>query len=95
VTPHFVLAFRSGATFFVQTDMDKIKPENREYAPKIVTKLQELSQASGIDSLEQCSVAMRLTHVAAEHIVSEVKVVGNGWISLMAYQARGYAYIQP
>jgi len=95
VTPHFVLAFRSGATFFVQTDMEKIKPEHREYAPKIVAKLQELSTAVGIDGLEQCSEAMRLTHVTAEHIVPEVKVVGNGWISLMAYQARGYAYIQP
>jgi intracellular sulfur oxidation DsrE/DsrF family protein len=95
VTPHFVLAFRSGATFFVQTEVDKIKPEHREYAPKIVAKLQELKKAPGIESLEQCSVAIRLTHITADHIVPEVKVVGNGWISLMAYQARGYAYIQP
>jgi intracellular sulfur oxidation DsrE/DsrF family protein len=43
----------------------------------------------------RCSVAMRLTHITADHIVPEVQVVGNGWISLMAYQARGYAYIQP
>jgi hypothetical protein len=24
-----------------------------------------------------------------------VKLVGNGWISLAAYQARGYGYIAP
>jgi intracellular sulfur oxidation DsrE/DsrF family protein len=25
----------------------------------------------------------------------EVRVVGNGFVSLMAYQAKGYAYIAP
>jgi hypothetical protein len=95
VTPHFVLAFRSGATFFVQTDVEKIKAENREYAAPIVKKLQELSHAPGIERLEQCNVAMRLTNVTADHILPEVTIVGNGWISLMAYQARGYSYIQP
>ena len=95
VTPHFVLTFRSGATFFVQTEMDRIKPEDQEYAPKIVAKLQEISKAQGVESLEQCNVAMRLTKVTADKIMPEIKVVGNGWISLMGYQSRGYAYIQP
>lgn len=95
VVPHFVLTFRSGATFFMQTDMDKIKPEDQEYASKIVAKLQEISKAQGVESLEQCNVAMRLTKVTADKILPEIKVVGNGWISLMGYQSRGYAYIQP
>jgi intracellular sulfur oxidation DsrE/DsrF family protein len=81
--------------FLTIRDVEKIKPEHREYAPKIVAKLQEFSKAPGIERLEQCSVAMHLTHITAEHIVPEVHMVGNGWISLMAYQARGYAYIQP
>lgn len=95
VTPHFVLTFRSGATRLVQTDMEKINPENRNYAVKIATKLKEMSKAPGIEGLEQCGVAVRLSKVASEHVLPEIKVVGNGWISLMAYQARGYAYILP
>ena len=63
--------------------------------PKIVAKLQEISKLQGVESLEQCHVAMRLTKVAADKILPEIKVVGNGWISLMGYQSRGYAYIQP
>lgn len=95
VTPHIVLTFRSGATRLVQTDPEKIKPEDREYATKIAAKLKALSKTPGIESMEQCSVAVRLSKVAPEQILPEVKVVGNGWISLMAYQSRGYAYILP
>lgn len=95
VTPHIVLTFRSGATRLVQTDLEKIKPENREYAAKIAAKLKALSNAPGIESMEQCSVAVRLSKVVPEQVLPEVTVVGNGWISLMAYQARGYAYVLP
>jgi len=95
VTPRIVLAFRSGATFLVQNDMEKIKPENHDYAPKIAAKLREMSKAPGVESMEQCNVAVRLTKVDAKHVMPEVKVVGNGWISLMGYQARGYSYIKP
>jgi hypothetical protein len=28
-------------------------------------------------------------------VLPEIKVVGNSWISLMAYQAKGYGYIAP
>jgi intracellular sulfur oxidation DsrE/DsrF family protein len=95
VTAHFVLAFRSGTTRLVQTNLEKLNPEQREYAAKIAAKLKELRQAPGIESLEQCGVAMRLAEVSSEHLLPELTVVGNSWISLMAYQTRGYAYIQP
>jgi intracellular sulfur oxidation DsrE/DsrF family protein len=95
VTPHFVLAFRGPATKLVQTDAEKIKPEDRLAAAQIAAKLQDMGKAPGIDSLEQCSVAIRQQGTKAENVVPAVKVVGNGWISLMAYQSRGYAYISP
>lgn len=95
VTPRIVLAFRSGATFLVQSDMEKIKPEHREYAPKIAAMLREMSGAPGVEGMEQCSIATRLTKVENEDVIPEIKVVGNGWISLMGYQARGYSYIKP
>jgi hypothetical protein len=31
----------------------------------------------------------------AENVAPGIKVVGNSWISLMAYQAKGYSYISP
>jgi len=95
VAPHFVLAFRGPATVLVQTDQQKIKPEERETAAKIAAKLKQLRTAPGVDSLEQCSVAVRQQDVKKENVLPDLTVVGNSWVSLMAYQAKGYGYIAP
>lgn len=95
VTPHFVLTFRGPATKLIQTDLSKIKPDDREGAAKIAAKLDQMRHAKGIENLEQCAVAVREQGTSAEKVVPSVKVVGNAWISLMAYQAKGYAYIAP
>lgn len=95
VTPNFVIAFRGPATKLVQKDMDKVKPEDREVAGKIAAKIAEMSKAQGVASIEQCSVAIRQQETRAENVLPEIKVIGNSWISLMAYQSRGYAYIRP
>lgn len=95
VTPRIVLAFRGPATRLVQTDVEKIKPEDREAAQKIAARLREMRAAPGVESMEQCSVAVRLQETKAENVLPEIRVVGNSWVSLMAYQAKGYAYIAP
>lgn len=95
VTPHFILTFRGPATRLIQTDVSKIKPEDREGAAKIAAKLEQMSHAEGVENLEQCAVAVREQGTKPENVVPSVKVVGNAWISLMAYQSRGYAYIAP
>jgi intracellular sulfur oxidation DsrE/DsrF family protein len=64
-------------------------------AAKIAAKLQEMSKAPGVNALEQCSVAIRQQETRAEDVLPVITVVGNSWISLMAYQSRGYAYIRP
>jgi intracellular sulfur oxidation DsrE/DsrF family protein len=95
VTPHFILAFRGPATRLVQTDQDKIKPEDRELAAKVAAKIKEMSAARGVDGFEQCSLAVRTQGTSADKVLPQIRVVGNGFISLMAYQAKGYAYIAP
>jgi intracellular sulfur oxidation DsrE/DsrF family protein len=95
VQPSFVLTFRGPATLLVQTDLNKTKPEHRADAQAIAAKLSEMSQAQGVQSLEQCSVAIRQQETKAENVLPQIKVIGNSWISLIAYQAKGFAYIQP
>jgi intracellular sulfur oxidation DsrE/DsrF family protein len=95
VTPHFILAFRGPATRLVQSDQDKIKAEDRAMAAKIAIRIKELSTAPGVDGFEQCAVAVREQGTKTELVLPEIRVVGNGFISLMAYQAKGYAYIAP
>jgi intracellular sulfur oxidation DsrE/DsrF family protein len=95
VTPRFILAFRGPATRLVQTDQDKIKPEDREMAAKVAAKIKEMSTARGVEGFEQCAIAARQQGTNPEKVLPQVRVVGNGFISLMAYQAKGYAYISP
>ena len=95
VTPKFILAFRGPATRLVQTEQDKIKPEERELAAKVAAKIKEMSTARGVEGFEQCSIASRQQGTNTEKVLPQIRVVGNGFISLMAYQAKGYAYISP
>lgn len=95
VKPHFILTFRGPASKLVQTDQDKIKPEDREMAVKVAARIKEMSKAPGVEGFEQCSLASRQQETKTELVLPEIRVVGNGFISLMAYQAKGYAYIAP
>ena len=95
VTPHFVLAFRGPATLFTQTDLSRLKPEDRETAAKIAAKLKQLRAAGGIERLDQCGIALRTQKVDKAQVNPDVTVVENGWITLVGYQAKGYAYIAP
>ena len=93
--PHFVLSFRGPATKLVQTDMEQVKPDDREYAAKIAKYVVQFAKEKGVESLEQCAVAIRHAGTKAENVVPPVKVVANSFVTLMAYQSKGYAYIRP
>ena len=95
VTPHFVLTFRGGATRLIQSDAEKVKPDDRPFLPRIVAILAQMSKAPGVESLEQCAVAIRHQGTKAENVAPQVKVIGNSFVSLMSYQSKGYAYIRP
>jgi intracellular sulfur oxidation DsrE/DsrF family protein len=95
VKPRMVLVFRGQATKLVQSDLSQIKPENLKYAARIAEQIKILSSAEGVSGIEQCETAVRLIGTKAENVLPGIKVVGHGWISLMAYQAKGYSYIAP
>jgi intracellular sulfur oxidation DsrE/DsrF family protein len=95
VKPTIVIAFRGPATKLVQTDQNQIKTEDREDAAKIAAKIEALQSAEGVAGMEQCAVAVRLAGTKPENVLPGIKLVGNGWISLTAYQAKGYGYIAP
>ncbi len=95
ISPHFILAFRGPATKLVQTDPAEIKPEDRPMAEKIAQKITQMNSSQGVDGFEQCAVAVREQKTKVEKVLPQIRVVGNGFISLMAYQSKGYAYIAP
>lgn len=95
VTPRFVLAFRGPASLLMQTDLTRFKPEDRETAAKVAAKLKQLRGTAGIERLDQCSIAMRGQKIDKAQVNPDVTIVENGWITLVGYQAKGYAYIAP
>jgi intracellular sulfur oxidation DsrE/DsrF family protein len=94
ITPRFVLSFRGPATLLVQTDMEMVKPENRPFTGQISALLAQMSKAPGVESLEQCGVAIRHAGTKAENVVPPVKVVANSFVTIMAWEEKGYAYIR-
>jgi intracellular sulfur oxidation DsrE/DsrF family protein len=95
VVPYIVLAFRGPATKLIQSDRSALNADDLEYADRIAETIKGLSSASGIAAIEQCGIAVRNQDMKPENVVPGVKVVGNGWVSLAAYQAKGYSYIAP
>ena len=90
-----VLAFRGPASLLTQTDLSRLKPEDRDTAAKVAAKLKQLHSAPGIERMDQCSIAMRGQKVDKAQVSPDVTIVENGWITLVGYQAKGYAYIAP
>ena len=53
-----------------------------------------MGKSTGFESLEQCAVAIRHAGTKAENVVPPVKVVANSFVTIMAWQMKGYAYIR-
>lgn len=95
VTPKMVLAFRGDASYYTQTNLSMIKEADRADALTIAAKLRDLRKANGVEALEQCNVPLASRKLKPADVMQEVKLVPNGWISLVTYQQKGYAYITP
>lgn len=95
VTPKIVMTFRGGASYYTQLDLAKVKEADRAEALRVRAKLRQLAKSNGVESLEQCNIPVQQLKIKPADLMPEVKLVGNGWISLAGYQARGYSYISP
>lgn len=95
VTPHIVVTFRGDASYYTQSDANKLKPEDRAEYAKVHEAIRALRKQPGVESMEQCSLPLPSRKIDKADIMPEVRVVPNGWIALVAYQRKGYAYIAP
>jgi intracellular sulfur oxidation DsrE/DsrF family protein len=90
-----VISFRGDASYYTQTNLALVKEADRADALQVAAKLRALKAASGVESLEQCNVPLASRKLNPADLMPEVKLVPNGWISLAAYQQKGYSYIVP
>lgn len=89
--PAVVVGFRGGATLFL-TRGDKYLPkEDLAAKQQIQTQVQRLKQRG--TQLEQCAIAARLLKIDSGDIIADVPLVTNGYVSMIEYQNRGYAFV--
>jgi intracellular sulfur oxidation DsrE/DsrF family protein len=91
VEPDVILAFRGKAVTLVSTDHERIELTEVPEVEKAAAQLADL-QKRGV-RMEACSVATRLFGVDNATLLPGIKPVGNTFVSLVGYQAQGYATI--
>ena len=75
--------FTKDATHVIETDL----PFKKEIAAK-VAKFRGMGFA-----VEQCRIAAGLQEIDAADFLPQVEIVDNGYISMIGYQAQGYAFV--
>ena len=91
VTPTVVVAFRGGASLYVTKGDKYVDAKNAGIKREIQGWIDLFSQHGF--RMEQCAIAGKAWKVDSADFLPTVNVVQNGYISIVAYQARGYAYL--
>lgn len=91
VTPEFVIGFRSKASNFVTKGDDYVFEEELEDKREVHGWLERFARM-GV-TMEQCRIAAGFQGIDPEDFRPEIKLVSNGYISMIGYQLKGYAQI--
>lgn len=92
VKPDFVLVFIGPGVRFLSTQPDKALAEKYDNALKVIAESVRKLKAAGV-KMEVCSVANEVYGVANDQVLPEVKVVRDGFVSVIGYQAKGYGLV--
>lgn len=91
IEPDILLAFRGPAVTLVSTDRERLDLSDFDALDQIADHIADLEML-GV-RMEGCGVATRLFQVDNNTLLDGIKPVGNTFVSLIGYQARGYAVI--
>lgn len=86
--PEIVVVFIGPSVNLVSTDRSAAAPGSRTAIAKKISAM----KADGV-RFEICMTAAHAHDVSAESILPQIVQVGNGWISLIGYQHKGYSMI--
>ncbi len=91
ITPVFVIAFRGEASRFITRGSLYLPEEDRPYKQKMREWLKRFKEKGF--TMQQCTKATDLLLIDIKDLVSFVKPIRNGYISLAGYQSQGYSLI--
>ena len=89
--PEFVIVFIGPSVKLISSNREGLSPEDQKALDEIADKVSKMSK-DGI-KMEICLFAAKSLGVAPATILPEITHVGNGWISLIGYQAGGYSIV--
>jgi intracellular sulfur oxidation DsrE/DsrF family protein len=89
--PVFVVVFMASAVKLISSDYSGFTAEEQMSLKEIASIISRMSKA-GI-RVEVCLFAVKVFGVEPASILAEIERVGNGWISEIGYQARGYSLV--
>jgi len=89
--PVFVVVFMGSAVRLISSNRSVFSSEEHKYLDDIADTVSKMSQV-GIH-IEACLAAVKYFGVEPASIQSEIEQVGNGWISQIGYQAKGYQLV--
>ena len=89
--PVFVVVFIGPSVKLISKNREGFSPEDQKSLDEIANTISAMSK-DGIN-LEICLVAAKVFNVDPASVLPEIKRVGNGWISMIGYQARGYSLV--
>jgi intracellular sulfur oxidation DsrE/DsrF family protein len=89
--PAFVVVFIGPSVKLISKNREGFSPEDQKLLDEIAGTVSAMAK-SGI-RLEICLFAAKVFGVDPGSVLPEIKQVGNGWISLIGYQAKGYSLV--
>ena len=89
--PQVAVVFHGPAVKLISTDHKGFKDAEKEELNKFADMIRQMKK-DGV-KLEVCQYAVKVLGVNPETILSEVDQVGNGFISVVGYQAQGYSVV--
>jgi intracellular sulfur oxidation DsrE/DsrF family protein len=92
VAPDMIFAFRGASVLLISTEREEIPLEQHFDLDEVAELLADLNKRPGV-KMEACTVACRLFGVKAEKLLPGIQAVGNTFVSLIGYQAKGYGII--
>jgi len=92
VKPDMIFTFHGPVVKLISSQPLDLALDEEEAHEELLDRLRKFSKKPGV-KMESCSVAARLLGIDNDTIMSEVKPVGNTFVSLMGYQNKGYALI--
>jgi uncharacterized protein len=89
--PVFVLVFSGPSVKLISKNREGFSPDDQKSLDEIAKIISAMSK-DGI-TLEICLIATKVFNVDPASVLPEIKKVGNGWISIIGYEAQGFSLV--